>query len=87
MRIGLFTSFIVDVVARGVATFILTSMSLSSSSFVVGVFDKYLELEVSFSLSMDVDVDDPSFSAMLLRGLPMVHTLFLCAFAFIVLSS
>jgi hypothetical protein len=40
------TSFIVDVATRGVATFLMTSMFSSSSSYVVGVFDKYLELEL-----------------------------------------
>ncbi len=45
-------------------------MSSSSSSFVAGVSDKYLKLEVSFSLFVDTNDDDPSFSAMLLRGLP-----------------
>jgi hypothetical protein len=77
----------VDVATRGVATFLLTSMSSSSSSFAAKVFDKYSELEVSFSLYVDADVDDPSFSAMLLCGLPMVRTLLLCAFIFIVPSS
>jgi hypothetical protein len=85
MRIGLFTSFIVDVAAHGVATFWLTLMSSSSSSFVAWVYDKYLKLEVSFSLFVDADDDDPSSLAMLLRGLPMVRILLLYTFAFIVL--
>jgi hypothetical protein len=71
-----------DVAARGVATFLLKSMSLSSSSFTIGVSDKYLELEVSFSLSMDADAYDPYFSVILLRALPMVHTFLLRAFDF-----
>jgi hypothetical protein len=77
----------VDVATCGVATFPLTSMSSSSSSSVAGVSDKYSELEVSFSLSVDVNADDPYSSTMLLRGLPMVRTLLLCAFAFTILSS
>jgi hypothetical protein len=36
---------------------------------------------------MDANVDDPSSLAMLLRGFPIVRTLFLCAFAFTILSS
>jgi hypothetical protein len=36
---------------------------------------------------MDVNADDPFSSAMLLRGLQMVHTILLHAFAFTVLSS
>jgi hypothetical protein len=87
MRIGLFPSFIVDVATRGVTTFLLTSMSSSSSSSTAWVFDKYSELEVSFSLYVDADVDDPSSSAMLLCGLPMVRTLLFCAFTFTVSSS
>jgi hypothetical protein len=87
MRIGLFISFIWDVAARGVVTFLLTSMFLSSSSSIVGVSDKYSELEVSFSLYADIDADDPSYSATLLCGLPMACTLLFCVFIFIISSS
>jgi hypothetical protein len=58
MRIGQFTSFIVDVVACCVVTFLQTSMSSSSSSFVAGFSDKYSKLEVSFSPFVDADADD-----------------------------
>jgi hypothetical protein len=81
------TSFLVDVTVRGVATFLLTSMFSSSSSYVAKVSDKYSEVEVSSSLLVDANVDDPSSSAMLLCGIAMVRTLLLCAFAFTVLSS
>ncbi len=87
MKIGLFTSLIVDVAARGVTTFLLTSISSSSSSSAAGVSENYSELEVSFSLSVDANANDSSFLAILLHGLLMVCTLLLRVFAFIIPSS